>query len=125
MRVSSVLALLAVLAVPSRAADPGAHRDPFQPAAAVLEATAPAPSCADVACVGLASLTLRALIVDTASPRALVEQADGRGITVRVGDTIAGRRVVAITRQGVALSTRGTDRRPWARPEPVLLALRR
>ncbi len=55
------------------------------------------------ACARLDEVVVKGVVVETASPRALVEMKDGAGIVVRIGDTLASGRVLAITTGGVVL----------------------
>ncbi len=80
------------------------RRDPF---ATLSAAVAPTPRevCdrRPGACAALEEIVVKGVVIDTASPRALVELKDGAGIVVRIGDTLAAGRVLAITAGGVVL----------------------
>jgi Tfp pilus assembly protein PilP len=81
------------------------RRDPFL-AVALVD---PAPSWCDVgplACANLDELKLSAVVVDTASPRAMFEDAEGRGTIVRIGDTVGAGRVRSVRRDGVVIERR-------------------
>jgi hypothetical protein len=118
------VAVAAAAAPRAPAYDPTGRRDPFAPATSgKLDCEPPPVACDGVACAPLSSLRLTALLVDTASPRALVETSDGRGTSVRVGDIVAGRRVVSISRRGLALDAAGPGRSCATGLGPSLLAL--
>lgn len=96
--VANVVSLVPSIA---RASD---RRDPFATlSAAVPPARAEVCERHPVACAPLDDVIVKGLVVDTASPRALVELKDGAGTVVRVGDTLASGRVLAITAGGVVL----------------------
>ncbi len=99
---AALLSATTALADPDYRYRPQDRRDPF---ATYMSSVAfnPAEPCEGLACIDAEKLKVTALLTDIASPRALVEDADGRGFTVRVGDTIGSRRVVAITRDGLRL----------------------
>ncbi|MBM4279984.1 MAG: pilus assembly protein PilP [Deltaproteobacteria bacterium] len=119
------VAAAAAAAPRGSAYDPTGRRDPFAPPASGKAACeTPPAACDGVACASLSSLRVTALLVDTASPRALLETTDGRGTSVRVGDVVAGRRVVSITRRGISLDTAGPMRPCDMSVGPSLLALR-
>jgi hypothetical protein len=96
-----VASLVSLVASGARASE---RRDPFLPlSAAVPPARGEVCERRPLACAPLDDVVVKGLVVDTASPRALVELKDGAGTVVRVGDTLASGRVLAITAGGVVL----------------------
>lgn len=131
MRVRVLLAAAAALlfaasafADPAYAYDPWNRRDPFDQGDPGCNPNGE-PRCDGLACVNAETLKLTALLVGTATPRALIEDANGRGHSVRIGDVVAHRRVVAITRDGLTLRGRIAITRTLVRDDTVVLTLRR
>jgi hypothetical protein len=101
-----VAVLFSLVCVPASAAGGAApdRRDPFR--SPLVDAGAErSVVCGNspLGCVNLEHIKLRAVVVETVTPRAMFEDAQGRGYSVRIGDIVAEGRVRSIDRDGVTI----------------------